>query len=304
MKAAELAISKVTDQVELVKGDIGFSAYEMYGDPLPYETLDQVGRCGTVICGPTADFTAGDSTENPLGTLKSQLDLYARSRTFMSLVGGRGAPGTSLTIWENNIDAALEVTETEEVDGVTISKYIRSEFLTRMMGAALKDLQVRGGTDAVCIANDNLFPESSRIIRDSFQSVFGIEGVTATYSNITDWTTDVIAHPERYSFMVVSDIYAAVAESIAAGLTWSDRLFPTRYVGENNTFITLGSRGIETCPVTALLAASDALSNLGFNTESHRIRLALEAVLATSKPTSMNGTMTADEFTDTVVSLL
>ncbi len=276
VEATGRAVSNATDSVEVVTGDIGFPAYERYGEYLPSETLDLINECQAVVCGPTEP---SEDMPDPRSMLMGRLDLFGRSRRFRTLADGLGVPGVDITVWGSRAGPSRDIAETPDVDGVTISKYIRSAFYSRMMGAALSDMEVSGMTRAVCVAQASLFPDSSRLFYDSFDALFGPgEG---SHMEIGDWLADVFAHPLGYQFVVAADLYISSADGAAAGLTGGSRLAPTRYVGEDAEIIVPGCpedpRTAD--PVSCMLCASQALSDLGLRDESDRILGAVSRTL-------------------------
>ncbi|MDO5854118.1 MAG: isocitrate/isopropylmalate family dehydrogenase [Thermoplasmata archaeon] len=309
--AAGLVIGAATDQVELVHGDLGFSAYEKYGEPLPYETLDLVGKCRVAISGRTSVYGEGDSARSPLDVLMSQMDFFAKSRTFRSLADDIGTPGIDATVWGSNMNPETDISETPEVDGITISKYVRSDFYSRMMGAALTDMELRGKTRAVCIAKDDLFPQTSGMFYEAFDALFAAEGRDTRHCNVVKWLERAVSDPADYEFLVVADLYSSVVESIFAGRTGGDFLAPTRYVGEDSVLILPGIRdgpdgaNEDMSPASAVVSAAMALAEVGLREEGEAVLRALRAAVADGERASdLGGTLSAGEFADAVVSRL
>lgn len=302
--AAGRILSNATDQVDIVIGDIGSSAYEKCGEFLPFDTIDQVSRAPVVIAGPAEVAAEGDSARNPLMTLLAQLDLYARSRTFRTLADGLGSPEVDLTIWGSIMNPQVDITETPDVDGITLSKYIHSDCYVRMLNAALSDMEADHIGSTVCIARDDLFPESSRSFYEMFDTLFQ----NGRHENIRGWATRTIMDPTRDRFAVVADLYVAVAESIAAGITGGNRLTPTKLVGDGRSIIFIGDldqRDTDTSTVCAVSAAAEALKSLGLTEEHDRVVQALRDALASGERTAdIGGTLSSSEFTDRVVSRL
>lgn len=298
--ATRAAITAAADGVEVVMGDIGVPAYERYGEALPYETLDQVGGCPVVICGPTAGEGRG-----PLGRLMSQLDLFARCRRFATLADGMGTPGMDVAVWGTNANAEKDVSETRDVDGITISKYIRADFYARMMGAAISDMELSGRTRAVCVAREGVFPESSAMIYDTFDALFDRDGIESSHASIDGWVSDFVADPASYGMLVVSDLYLTVAERIAAAFAGGERLSPVKYVGDSKTLILPCGEDDPREPraVAGILSAAIALEDLGMRDEADRIAGALRATLAAGElPAEAGGDLGPEEFARRVTS--
>ncbi len=291
--------------MEIVHGDIGFSAYERYGEVLPYETFDQVSECDSLICGQTEDFGEGDNIRNPLRMLMSQMDLYARSRTFRTLIAGKGVDDLEITFWGSNINPNIDVTETETLDGITISKFIRSSFYARMMGAARSDMERKGVDDVLCIAQATLFPDSSRMFYESFEGVFRDDSTTIGYLNICDWISGLPMDPYGHSFVVASDLYLSVAESAAAGLTGGYDAVPTKFVSDDKTLVKVGHRSNPANSVSSLMAASIALDDLDLTEESKMIVDAVKNTIDSGIiPRDFHGDCEPKVFIDSVISRL
>ena len=143
--AAMRIVSAVDGAVEAAVGDIGSAAYEKYGSSLPYETLDLVGGCPVIVSGPTQESIDG---RDPLADLMGQMDLYGRRRRFVTLADGLGVPGTDVTIWGTSASGRAGISETRDVDGVTISKHIGTAVYARIMAAAMTDMELRGACRA------------------------------------------------------------------------------------------------------------------------------------------------------------
>ena len=171
-------IGAVADDIELVHGEIGFSAYEASGQHLPFETLDLAGECGTTLCGPVRTVKENNGAyRNPLETLKAQLDLYAMVRRFTTFSPDIGREGMDITLWASNNQPGQDIVETRDIDGITLTKYIRSSSYSRMMARALTDMEMCGGTKVKCITREDIFPESSALFEESFTSLFEANGL-------------------------------------------------------------------------------------------------------------------------------
>lgn len=300
----------VTDRTEIVVADIGFSAYEKTGQYIPLDVLDLIDDCGTVICGPMKDYTEGGASKNPMDVLKIRLDLYAIVRRFMALTGEIGAPGIDVTLWASDIALGRDITETEDMDGITIGKYIRSSSFSRMMGKALSDLETSNRSKVACVTRDDIFPESSAMFSDAFDSLFDSGRYRTSHMNIQKWASDVVRHPLDYEYVVCADLYSHVAAGILAGLSGGNHLSPIGFVGDAAMLLVPGLYKTfvdvplgKTNPTSAMMCGAMALSNLGMRRESADIVDAIKATYATGDRTpDMGGNLSTQQFTDKVLS--
>ena len=308
--AAERTVTMATGDVEVVRGDIGFEGYERTGELLPYDTLDRVRECGTVFCGPVKDYRddAG-RTVNPLESLKVHLDLYAVVRCFRTLADDLGVPGLDVTLWASNTMVGSDIVESQDIDGITISKYIRSSSYSRMMARALTDMELSGKGSVVCVTQDSLFPDSSSMFAEAFDSLFDQGAFRTDHMNVQYWASKVVRDPLAHDYVVCADLYSHVAAGILAGLSGGNRLSPIGYVGESCNLIVPGlyktfedvPKGYAN-PTSAIMAGAMALFDMGLRDSAMSIVRALrDAYAAGDRTPDVGGTLTTDEFTERVL---
>ena len=309
--AAERTISMATSDVEIVLGDIGFAAYERTGEVLPHDTTDLVRECGNVICGPVKDYRdEGGKTVNPLESLKVSLDLYAIVRCFRTLSDDLGVPGLDITLWASNMTVGSDIVESRDIDGITISKYIRSSSYSRMMARALTDLELSGRGSVVCVTQDTLFPDSSNMFSEAFDSLFDPSAFRTCHWNIQYWASKFVRDPKEFDYIVCADLYSNVAAGIMAGMTGGNRLTPIAYVGEDCNLIVPGlyktfedvPKGYAN-PTSAISSAAMSLFDMGRKDEALSIVRALkETYDAGERTPDVGGTLTTEDFTERVLS--
>lgn len=310
---AEQIISVATEQVEIVRGDIGFDAYERTGEYLPLETVELIKECGSAICGPLNTYKDGfGKPVNITDSLRKNLDLYATVRPFKTLSDRLGHPGLCTSLWGSNTSRAFDVSEVRNVDGISLSKYISTSTYTRMMTRALTFLEQSGRTKVESITRDDLFPDSSGLFDETFDTVFDPEVYQLSHSNIQTWASKVVRDPSEYEFLICADLYVNVAAGILAGMAGGNHLFPIGYVGDT---IALMIPGLMTTfdgvtkddlnPTSIIFASSMALMNIGMTKEAGSIVDALCQTYADWNVTpDLGGTLSAHEFTDIVASNL
>ena len=311
--AAVEVIGAVADDIEIVDGDIGFSAYEASGQYLPLETVDLAGECGTILCGPVRVVRDDKGRpKDPLETLKIQLDLYSMVRRFTTLSPDLGKEGMDITLWGSNTIAGRDIVETRDIDGITLTKYIRSSSYSRMMARALTDMEMCGGTKVKCITREDIFPESSALFEESFTSLFEANGLETQCTNVPTWASRIVRDPLEDEYIICADLYSHVAAGILAGLAGGNHLYPVGFAGDSNFLLIPGSIHLfedvqkeYVNPTSAIFAGAMALSNLNRRGAATSIINALkETYVAGDRTPDMGGTLTTDEFTRRVIGRL
>ena len=309
--AAERTLSMATDAVEVVRADIGFDAYERTGELLPSETIKVVRECRNIICGPVKDYRDDTGhTVNPLENLKVQLDLYAILRCFRTLADDLGAPGMDVTLWASNMVVGSAIIETRDIDGITISKYIRSSSYSRMMARALTGIELSGKDRVVCVAQDSIFPDSSAMFRETFDSLFDPSLYHTEHREVQYWASKFVRNPTEFDYIVCADLYSSVAGGMIAGLTGGNRLSPIAYVGDNCNLIVPGlyttfedvPRGYAN-PTSAMMSVAMAITDMGLKDEAMSIvNAVMETYAAGERTPDVGGNLSTEEFTDRVMS--
>lgn len=313
MDCAEQVITVAVGQVEIVRGDIGFDAYERTGDYLPSDTVELMHECGSTVCGPLKTYK--DSSGRPLNlldSLRKSLDLYAVARPFVSLHGTEGAAKVSSFLWGCNTSRAFDVSEVRDIEGMTLSKFVSSSAYVRMMSRALSFLEQSGCRKVECITRDDLFPDSSGMFAEAFDVVFGSGDYELSHSNIQEWASRVVRDPSRYQYLVCADLYMQVAAGILAGLTGGNHLFPIGFMGDSTALVIPGlAKTFEGVteeslnPTSVILASSLALRSKGMAKEADAIVSAIcQTYEAGDLTKDLGGSLTAHEFTDIVASRL
>lgn len=306
--AAEKAISLAAPEVEIVHGDIGFSGYERHGSYLPHETMDLISSCSTAISGPTSDFGEGGAVRNPLDVLISQLRPFARSKTYRDLASRPGAPGSEVTVWGCSPSPSSEVSETRGVDGITVSKYLRSAFYSRMMAAAREDAVNKGYSESACIASPEIFPESSEVFFSEFDETFAGSGIRASRYSVSDWLSIACHGLDGFQCLVAADLCLDSVEGVAAGITGRKGTVPVRYSGGFGSLYTISDDtdcvdGSDV--VAAVSAVALALRDLGLASAADSVAEALsDSFSAGELPACMGGGLAPSEFSEGICSRL
>lgn len=308
--AAVRVLSDVTGELEFINGDIGFSAYEKCGQYLPAETLDLAAECEIILCGPVL-FKAERGTKDPVATLKSQLDIYAMVKHFETLSDELGVPGIRSTLWTSWSKVGQDIIETRDIDGITLTKYVRSSSYSRMMAKALSDHEHGPSRGKVtCVTRSDLFPEATEMFVDSFQSLFGAGDWPTEIMDIQRWVSMAIKKPTQFDTVICADLYGHVAAGVMAGLTGGNHLSPNAFIGDSTALFEPGHvypssdiPGDHANPTSMMIAGAMALFNIGMSGDARRIMDALKQAYADHEttPDVLGGTLSTEAFTDAVL---
>jgi isocitrate/isopropylmalate dehydrogenase len=307
IKSAERVLSAATDEVEIVHGEIGRSASDATGQYLPHETMDLLDECKIIMTGPIFLPETGD---DPINTLTIQLDLFARVKHFKTLAPDLGAEGRNIALWgsNNNIDA--EISEIADLDGVTLSKYVKSAAYDRMMRLARENNDKYGVKKVSCLIKDDFFPLSSGMFKERFEAHFPSDQFDTTIMNVVDWATRSIKYPPEEQCILCVDLYSQIVAGVLGGVTGYDYLAPTCFVGDEyrmykpckkpdyDDIMEVGFIN----PTAAISSISSILSHLGLEDEAHAVMDSLtDAYLNNRRTPDVGGSLTTEQFTDVII---
>ena len=310
LQSAERIIKAVTDSVEIVHGEIGRSAFDNTGQYLPHETMDLMDECNVIMSGPV--YTP-ENGKDPLESLMVHLDLFARARYYKTLSPDLGVDGMDVVLWSSNNNIDTEISEVPDLDGVTLTKYVKNNAYNRMMSLALDNVETRKLERITCLVRDDFFPMSSDMFKESFTSIFPSDVYKTRILNVKDWAAHSIKYPGNDQCIVCVDLYNQVVAGILGGLTGFDHLGPLYFAGNDYklfkpcnkpTYDETITEGYEN-PTSAIISAAIMLRNFGLKNEADEIMSALcEAYIAKKRTPDVNGTLTNEEFTNEIIGRL
>ena len=297
-------LEAVSTGIELVPGEIGYAAYEKSAQDITLETLDALAECKGVLCGPCRVRTDDrGKAHDPLEILKTHMGLYAMMRRFKSY--RPEGPRVALDLWASITAVGRDAIETAELGGITLTKYVRTSNYDRTMELADSIMKVHGRNRVACISSDDIFPESSRLLREEFDRIFG-EGFETVHMNVADWSEDAVMHPDRFDAVICADLYSRMAAGVVAGITGGTHLSPYLYPGEKGGLLYTNriddfpkDQVAYANPTAAIASAAMLMQTSGRVPGADAVLGALDETYAEGSATpDMGGTLTTAEFAD------
>jgi len=301
MSPIEEILPMLTDSVEIVRGEIGRTAYEATGQYLPHETLDLLDECKVIFAGP---ISVPAEVSNPLTTLMAQLNLYARYRLFKTLSPDLGEEGLEIELWSSNNIVSEEITEVPDMDGVTLSKYVKNDAYSMMMTQAISSVEQRRLSRIACLTREDFFPVSSGMFAETFDTLFQPDIYETRTLNVKDWIASSMKNRPEEQCILCVDLYSQIVASVLAGLTGFDHMTPSclmsdeyrMYYPFRKAELSDIEPGYEN-PTSAVMSLVMHLRHLGLEDEANLLLKALGTVYAAGERTpDTGGTLKSDEF--------
>jgi isopropylmalate/isohomocitrate dehydrogenase-like protein len=275
-------------KMELVKGDVGESAYEKYGNPLPEETLKLIRESNAVLFGAVGKFATP-----VILPIRQQFDLFANVRPAFTFDG--------VPALKRNVDIIIVRENTEDLykgvgysidDATFVSlRIFTKKGMERIVRYAF-ELARRQGRKSVLLAH-----KAPVIIHTDLPFLNCFRELSQEYPDIQakDMLIDscamkVVMNPEMFDVILVSnqmgDILSDVAAAVIGGLGFA----PSGNIGERVAMFEpihgsapefAGKNKVN--PIGAILAAEMMLGWLGEKEAASRIRRAVSRVLIEGK---------------------
>ncbi len=298
-------ISVCSEGLEFVEGSVGRSAYEETGSFLPHETIGLTEECQAILCGPIDLASAAGKVKDPIVTLRMKMDLYAMCKHFRTLADDLGKPDVDTMLWFCSPVPGRDVVETEELDGFTLTKYVRKSSYTRMMIRAMNCSEKEHRKNVECITS-SVFPESSAMFAECFRDVFGTGYFDMSEEETERWAAFAVRKTRSRGTVICADLFGRTAGGILAGLTGGNHLSPNTYFGDSVFLSETGMIGAKdpeyANPTSAVIGGCIALSDLGRVQESESIIDALcKTYRAGERTPDTGGNLTLEEFTDRII---
>lgn len=309
IEAAVAIIVAAAEDVELVRGDIGLSAYSRTDRYLPQETLDLAASSDAILAGTVVGRPQDPHYRDPLKTLKIQLNLSASVRRFRPLREGLGHGDIDLIIITGNPDSLQNVIEKDSIDGVVSEKSVSADMCRRLFSLARRTAEAGGRRSLLCTHRSDLFPRSDSMFVEMFRKELSGSGLEVSEAEIEDTAARLVSDPASLDVIVANEIHGSVLAGVAAGMVGGGRLTPRGSIGDGIGLFEPVYRpdGAE-CPdnpTSAILSGAMALDHIGMPEAGDRIRDAVRAVYRRGTVTAdVGGSASSEEFTDAVIGMI
>jgi isocitrate/isopropylmalate dehydrogenase len=307
MKSVETVLMATTSEVEVLHGSIGHNAYEETGHYLPHDTLDLLDECKHIICGPTIKPETGIS---PMEALSVQLDLFARVRYFKTMVPGN-ARNIDVLLWGSNNFPSKEITEVPDLEGVTLSKYIKNNAYSRMMTLALDFVESKRNRKVTCLTRDDYFPMTSGMFSDAFDAIFQSDRFSTETMDVRKWVVETLEGKREDECVICVDLYRQIVGGVLGGLTGHDHLCPRALLGteyrlfEPFSDVTNSEGVLYDNPTPALLSLANILNSFDLKEEGKSISDAVMKTFANNEMMAdLGGDLDIEHFTEKVISYI
>lgn len=313
--AARRVIDAAGVAVEWNERQIGVSALEALGSPLPAETLEAVRVADATLKGPTATASGGGFRSVNV-ELRQKLQLYANYRPARSMPGiASRYEGVDLIVVRENTEGLYSGLEHTVVPGVVESLRVITEVASERIARFAFDTARRQGRRRVtCVHKANILKLSDGLFLNTCKRV------ASEYADIgfDDCIVDAAAmklvlDPSKFDVLVMENLFGDILSDLASGLVGGLGVTPSANIGAHGavfeavhgTAPDIAGKGIAN-PTAVILSGVLMLRYLGEKQPADRIEQAVRSVIAAGQATTgdLGGPAGTDQYTDAVIAAL
>src|ERR671917_18942 len=212
----------------------GAQALEKFGDTLPADLLESIGRNKVALKGPITTPVGKGFTSVNVG-LRKKLDLYANLRPVRALPNVPARyPELDLVVVRENTESLYAGLEHVVVPGVVESiKIITEKASTRIAKYAFEFARREGRKKVTAVHKANIMKLSDGLFLDCFRNVArDFPEVEADDKIVDNACMQLVMRPEQFDIMLLENLYGDIVSDLCAGLIGGLGLVPGANIGE------------------------------------------------------------------------
>lgn len=309
---AEQVLQALPLDLEFIRADIGFGAYERLGTPLPDSTLEEIHISSAALFGAVTTPPNIPEYFSPVVRMRQSLELYANLRPTRSIPHSSSRPNIDLVIVRENTEGLYSGIERVEEDG---NRAVTERVITRKGSERI----IRRAFDLACQTNRKSVHvvHKANVLRQTcglFRSV-ALE-IAKEYPTITmnemlvdTCAMELIRAPEQFEVIVTTNLFGDILSDEACMFVGGLGVAASANIGANAAVFepvhgsapTLAGTG-KANPVATFLAAAMMLDHLNETRSAERLRKAVNDCIANGESTpDLGGSLTTSEVTERVI---
>jgi isocitrate dehydrogenase (NAD+) len=293
----------------------GAQALEKFGETLPKELLDSIGRNKVALKGPITTPIGKGFTSVNVG-LRKALDLYANLRPVRSIpnVISRYSDINLIVVRENTEDLYAGI-EHVVVPGVVESiKIITEKASTRIARFAFEYAEQENRHKVTAVHKANIMKLSDGLFLDCFRNVAKDHTQIEANDVIVDnCCMQLVMRPEQFDILLLENLYGDIVSDLCAGLVGGLGLVPGANIGVQGAVFEavhgsapdIAGQGVAN-PTALLQSSILMLRYIKEREAADRIERALFKVFeqGSVRTRDIGGTSKTSEFADAIIAAL
>jgi len=312
---AETVLNALQLDMEYVRGEIGFGAYQKYGTPLPQTTLDCILSADATLFGAVTTPPAIPGYFSPVVRMRQTLELYANLRPCRSFAHPVSRPGIDMIIVRENTEDLYSGVERMEDDGRrAISEMIITRGASeRIIRKAFDLARAEKRRKVTVVHKANILRATCGLFRQiAFEIAPEYPEITLEEMLVDTCAMELIRAPEQFDVIVTTNLFGDILSDEASmlvgglGVAYSGNIGTKTAVFEPVHGSAPNIAGQHKAnPTATLLSAAMLLDYLDQTASAARLRQAISICLEKNAVTAdLGGTLTTEEMTAQVIACL
>jgi homoisocitrate dehydrogenase len=309
---AEQVMQALPLDLNFIRSEIGFGAYERLGTPLPESTLEEIRFSAAALFGAVTTPPAIPNYFSPVVRMRQLLELYANIRPTRSIPHYSSRPNIDLIIVRENTEGLYSGIERLEEDG---SRAVTERVITRKGSERILrkafDLARQANRKSVHVVHKaNVLRQTCGLFRAvALEVAKDYPEITMHEMLVDTCAMELVRAPEQFEIIVTTNLFGDILSDEACMFVGGLGVAASGNIGINAAVFepvhgsapTLVGTG-KANPVATFLAAAMMLEYLNENESATRLRNAVNTCIAAGESTpDLGGNLTTSQVTERVI---
>lgn len=300
---------------EWLEGEIGWGAYQRWGDPLPSETLTLIRQAEATLFGAVTTPPDVPNYRSPVLRMRQELDLFANLRPCRSIPHPISRPDVHLLVVRENTEDLYVGRERLEENGETAvaEMVITRRASARIMRIACEQARQRGLPRVTIVHKANVLRQTSGLFRRVALEV-GAEypDLQVDEMLVDTCAMELIRAPQSFGVIVTTNLFGDILSDEASMLVGGLGLACSANIGEHTAVFepvhgsapTLAGKNLAN-PLAAIGSAAMMLDYLGEDRWARCVESVIHRVIADRQVTpDLGGTLGTQDVAEAVIRYL
>lgn len=312
VECAEQVLRFLPLDLEFVRADIGFGAYERLGTPLPDSTLDEIRSSSAALFGAVTTPPNIPNYFSPVVRMRQSLKLYANLRPTRSIPHASSRPNIDLVIVRENTEGLYSGIERLEDGGdrAVTERVITRSGSERILRKAFDLARQTNRTSVHVVHKANVLRQTCGLFRAVALEIAKDYPDIVMHEMLVDTCAmELVRAPEQFEIIVTTNLFGDILSDEACMFVGGLGVAASANIGVNAAVFepvhgsapTLVGTG-KANPVATLLATAMMLDHLNETECVDRLRHAVNECIAAGESTpDLGGNCTTRQVTQRVI---
>ena len=312
---AEQVLRALPLDLDFVRSEIGFGAYERLGTPLPDSTLEEIRLSSAALFGAVATPPNLPGYFSPAVRMRQSLELYANLRPCQSIPHSSSRPNIDILIVRENTEGLYSGIERLEEDGnrAVAERVITRKGSERIIRKTFELARQTKRKSVHVVHKANVLRQTCGLFRSvAFEVAKEYPDITMQEMLVDTCAMELVRAPEQFEIIVTTNLFGDILSDEACmfvgglGVAASGNIGINAAVfepvhGSAPTIVGTGKAN----PIATFLATAMMLDYLNEKESAERLRNVVNDCITNGESTpDLGGSLTTSQVTERVIQRL